>query len=283
MIKNIAGALILPPVSFACAQLGTSERTSHLIESSPLSATNRLAIPAATRSDDSVIRAFKLVTTSLSIRKFYKFSTIVRFFGGSCDEADNIKRRVEVAVIVFEGHHIGMSQVGPGVGRQFGDRLGASYVLPIVAVDPLPPAAATAVGIASSSAMREERPTTQSENRQLDFTQLQRTDPSFRRPDVGPHPPRSDFAPPLQSKLVCSGVLVSGQLRRMFEVNSQGNQPISIDHSLNLCFTNAGMFSVYVVARVWTREAAVPVGSAEWGPSSPWWMNSSPLLISVAV
>ena len=225
--------------------------------------------PDPTALSSSLV-SFKIPSVPITPRCFYKFSVRANLSEDTMEcNSSNILRQLEVAIVVFEGHHVGMTHVGPRTGRGARARLGASYILPVVSVDPLPAAAAAAVEIASSNQMHDGKSVPIVETRA--YSEVGETSHSDCE--------SLESSGMNQSRMICKGVLVSGQIRRMFDFATHDCTTTSIEHDVKLCFTLCGKYTVYTLA----RERKSSTSTSAFGVWSPWWMDSAPLLLSVVI
>lgn len=275
LLRKIINSLALPHVDFS------SEGLSLNMQSSPLSSTVKktcqLLMPCIDANRyvySAILTSFKLPSMPLRLRSFYNLSVRARL--SEIRGPQFMKRQLEVAVIVMEGHHVGLAQLGPGTGRSAKTRLGASYILPVISVDPLPAAAAAAVAIAASSSMQHDKSIAV-----VDVGNIEKRD------SVNDSKAAERSSIPPQSQMICAGVLVSGQLRRVFDVHdSSAHDPV--DHSVKLCFINSGKFTIYTLARELKYKNPMVSGvchgegRSSKPESSPWFLDSSPVLISVS-
>lgn len=284
--SRIGMALQRPAVQFAVQGVCGGRNDSCLGLGSVSKKTYQLAMPVLESKpliNTATLVSFTLPSTPISSRKFYNFNVSASL---ACNQQkldkNSTSRKLELAVVVFEGHHVGLAQVGPGTGRASRARLGASYILPIISVDPLPAAAAAAVAIASSSSMHNRKSISLVEvgSSFADSRNAVSTEKEDHETSAG----KLAQNLPAQSRMVCAGVLVSGQLRRVFDIASW-NYMQPVEHEVKLCFTNCGKYTIYTLAREWencdNENRSAPCGTrCEW-KKSPWQLDPSPFLLTV--
>lgn len=280
-MSKLSDALISPTVEFVSESINLVPQSQNADIAAMAQKTYQLSLPTGyidSSINATVFASFRLSSVPINTRTFYNFVMKVRF-GEHKQSTLGSTRYLELATIVFEGHHVGVTQLGPGVGSAAGTRLGANYILPVISVDHIP----ATVAATSSSAIGDGKSIALLE---VGVPHHIQDGAQKRCGNLATIQVSESLAGPIQSHMACAGVLISGQLRRVFDVSNSSNQHSVVEHAVKLCFTNSGKYTIYILARelqpAHFKSSSITDLSenCRW-LASPWLLDSSPVLLSV--